>query len=366
MKRLYMLILMCSISVIFAATALSVSTKKIFCVQSYEKGIGCGARLEEGMIRTLKELGYEDGKNIKLFHFYMDTRHKYIKPEQVKMRGRLALKEIFKVDPDLVLIFDDNACEHVMLPLAKSKYPIVFSGVNVRPEYYDAIKDFMVTRENPAYNITGVTEEAPYEATIKLVKELVPGAKKMAAISSTGAPFLLQMARDFEQKMTAHPEKYPVKLEKMEYVRTFKDYKALIRKYENDGDIDVIFDFVLTTLEDKDGKGVPIKEAVRWMVMNQKKPGFTWLADWVPMGYLCSAGIDLPMCGRQVAFKVVQILKGKSPGAIPIDRPKDVYIALNLARAEQLGINIPLHILEAAKKIYRTMSVYPEYRMPGD
>ncbi len=143
MKRLFTLVLMCSLCVIFTVTALAASTKKIFCIQSYEKGIGCGARLEAGMIRTLKELGYEEGKNIKFFHFYMETRHKYIKPEEVKMRGRLALKEIFKVDLDIVLIFDDNACEHVMLPLAKSKYPIVFSGVNIRPEYYNGIKDFM-------------------------------------------------------------------------------------------------------------------------------------------------------------------------------------------------------------------------------
>ncbi len=368
MKRPFFMILagVFFVFITYVSTAFASSPKKIFCVQSYEEGVGCGARIEAGMVKTLKDLGYEEGKDIDLFHFYMETRHKYIKLEEVRLRGELALKEIERVDPDLVVIFDDNACEHVMLPLAKSKYPIVFSGMNVRPEYYDNMTDFMVTREHPSYNITGVTEEAPYEATIKLVKEIVPAAKKMATISSTGARFLLLMAKDFEEKISAHPEDYPIELKKIEYIRTFKDYKSLIEKFEKASDIDIIFNFVLTTLEDDNGKGLPVKDALRWMVKNQKKPGFTWLADWVPMGYLCSAGIDLPKCGSQVAQKVVHVLNGKKPGDIPIETPKDLYIALNLARAEQLGINIPVHILEAAEKTYRTMSVYPEYKMAGD
>ncbi|PXF58047.1 MAG: hypothetical protein C4B58_01435 [Deltaproteobacteria bacterium] len=365
MNRASFIILTAFLILIFVSTALASTPKKIFCVQSYDKGNVCGARIEDGMLKSLKKLGYEDGKNIELFHFYMDTRLEYIKPEEVKMRGKLALNEIKKVDPDLVLIFDDNACEYVMLPLAKSKYPIVFSGMNVRPEYYDNITDFMKTREYPSFNITGVTEEVPYEATIKLLKELVPDAKKMVAISSTGAPFPTLMARDFEQKITAHPEKYPIKLDKMEYIRTFKEYKSLIEKYEKAEDIDIIFNVIITTLEDEKGKGVPLREALGWMVRNQNKPGFTWLADWVPMGYLCSAGIDLPMCGEQVAQQVVQILNGKKPGDIPIERPKDQYVVLNLARAEQLGITIPVSILEAAAKVYRSMSVYPEYQMTG-
>jgi ABC-type uncharacterized transport system substrate-binding protein len=365
MKRAFFIILPVFLIFIFVSTAPASPPKKIFCVQSYDKGNVCGARIEEGMLKSLKKLGYEDGKNIEFFHFYMDTRHEYIKLEEVKMRGKLALNEIKKVDPDLVLIFDDNACEYVMLPLAKSKYPIVFSGMNVRPEYYDNITDFMKTREHPSFNITGVAEEAPYEATIKLLKELVPDAKKMVAISSTGAPFLTLMARDFEQKITAHPEKYPIKLDKMEYIRTFKEYKSLIEKHEKADDIDIIFNVMLTTLEDENGKGVPLREALGWMVRNQKKPGFTWLADWVPMGYLCSAGIDLPMCGEQVAQQVAQILNGKKPCDIPIERPKDQYVVLNLARAEQLGITIPVSILEAAAKVYRSMSVYPEYQMTG-
>ena len=366
MKRPIFMIFAGFLFVTYLSTASAFSPKKIFCVQSYEKGVGCGARIEAGMVKTLKDLGYEEGKDIELFHFYMETRYKYIKLEEVKMRGKLALKEIERIDPDLVVIFDDNACEHAMLPLAKSKYPIVFSGMNVRPEYYDSITDFMVTREHPSYNITGVTEEAPYEATIKLVKELVPTAQTMVAILSTGTRCSLLMAKDFEQKISAHPEKYPVELKKLEYVRTFKEYKASIDKYEKAGDIDIIFDFILTSLEDDNGKAVPVKDALRWMVKNQMKPGFTSLADWVPMGYLCSAGIDLPRCGSQAALKVVYVLNGKKPGDIPIETPEDLYIVLNLARAEQLGINIPVHILEAAKKTYRTMSVYPEYKMAGD
>jgi hypothetical protein len=53
----------------------------------------------------------------------METRHKYIKLEEVRLRGNLALKEIERVDPDLVVIFDDNTC---------ARRGLIFSCVEAR------------------------------------------------------------------------------------------------------------------------------------------------------------------------------------------------------------------------------------------
>jgi hypothetical protein len=63
----------------YVSTAFASSPKKIFCVQSYEKGVGCGARIEAGMVKTLKDLGYEEGKDINLFHFYRLSHIKFHK-----------------------------------------------------------------------------------------------------------------------------------------------------------------------------------------------------------------------------------------------------------------------------------------------
>ena len=66
--------------------------------------------------------------------------------------------------------------------------------------------------------------------------------------------------------------------------------------------------------------------------------------------------------GARQAIQVHRILKGESPGDIPIEAPEEFYIALNLARAQQLGIEIPFEVLGAAKVIHLKMSAYPEIK----
>jgi len=49
------------------------------------------------------------------------------------------------------------------------------------------------------------------------------------------------------------------------------------------------------------------------------------------------------------------VLRGADPGDLPIQSPATPYIAVNLARARQIGVELPVEILEAAHKVYHTM-----------
>ncbi|MFH1578108.1 MAG: hypothetical protein ABIC18_03445, partial [Candidatus Omnitrophota bacterium] len=136
------------------------SPRKVFIVHSYSpREIHGGMGIEMGMLDKLKQLGYKEGKDIEFSRFFMDTQTKYKTIEDVKMRAEMAVAEIKAIDPDIIIVFDDNAFEHVGLPLAKTEYLILFNGVNLNPEYYDAKVDFMETREHPGYNITGIIEQ---------------------------------------------------------------------------------------------------------------------------------------------------------------------------------------------------------------
>lgn len=340
------------------------AVQKILLIESYGKGEGCGAALESGFVPALEEMGYVDGKNIKLENFHMDTSSVYITDEAKAERARLAIEEIKKLDPDVVIVFDDLAFIKVALPLAKTKYKFVYGGVNVSPEFYNKTTEFMISREKPGYNITGVTEESSSDKAIQLLKTIVPKAKTMVIISSKRGAFWITIANETVEDIKAHPERYPLKLIASHLVDNFEDFKKLVLEYNNRPDVDVIYNYGVTELLEAPGatKVIKSQDVVRWLVQNQKKPETTWLMDWVKWGFLCGAGIDLPMSGRQVAMKTIQILKGENPGSIPIDRPKDFYIAINIARAQQLGIEVPFDILSSARIIYSTMSVYPEYQ----
>ncbi|MFH1577738.1 MAG: hypothetical protein ABIC18_01530, partial [Candidatus Omnitrophota bacterium] len=230
----------------------------VFICQSYGPGDKSGGLvIEPGTIEKLKSLGWEDGKTMNLHYFYMDTLANYKSPEYIKMRSRLALEEIDKADKevgiDLLIIFDDNAFEYVALPLAKTKYKILFNGINVDPEYYDKDVDFMQTREHPGYNISGVKEQSVSRVGAKLVKMLIPDATKMVILASATYPYLAQMANELEQDIIENPESYPLELEGMYRASSWEDYQRLTLEMDQRDDVDVIFHYSPHGQYDKSG-----------------------------------------------------------------------------------------------------------------
>lgn len=333
----------------------------ILIVQSYAKGQGCGGRLEVGLMQELKRLGYEDGKNINIRHFYMDTQTKYMSPKQRKMRGALAIKKAQELKPTVLVLFDDTAFRFVALPLAKTSQQIVFGGVNVAPERYNAETEFMKSREKPGYNITGVTEESTSDYATQMMKEIIPSAKGMTIVSSDMTPFFRHIAEDIIDDIKKNPQNYPIEMKSAHFVKKYSELKKLYSAFNKDDNIDVIH-YSSTGLLGDNGEGIKHEEIVRWILKNSKKPTYVWMVDWVPMGFLGGVGINLNLCGRQVATKVVRVLNGEKAADIPIEKPRYRTIDLNLARSQQLGINIPSSLLLVSDNLYTEMTVFPEYK----
>ena len=369
MLRKFSFIFLASIlSLFFCALCLAGDSQanqkpSVLIVQSYAKGEGCGGRLEVGMIEELKKLGYEDGKNVVIHHFYMDTRTRYVSPEQRKMRGKLAIQKAQELNPTVLVIFDDTAFRFVALPLAKTSQQIVYGGVNVSPERYNAQTEFMKSREKPGYNITGVTEEATSDYATQMMKEIIPSAEGMVIVSSDSgvAPFMKQIAEDIIDDIKKNPQNYPVEMKSAYFVNKFSEVKKLYTDINKNKNIDLVH-YNATGLLGDNGEGVKHEEIVRWILKNSKKPTYVWMVDWVPMGFLSGMGINLNLCGYQVAQKVVRVLNGEKAADIPIERPKYHTIEINLARAQQLGIDIPSSVLLAADSLYTDMTLLPEYK----
>ena len=201
---------------------------KVFICQSYGPGEGCGAEIEIGLNRMLKSLGWEDSKTMRVFRFYMDTQTRYKEPADIKARGKLALEKIRQVDPDLLIVMDDNAFEYVGLPLAKSKYPIVFGGVNLDPEYYDEKVDFMISRQHPGYNITGVKEMHVSASSCRLFKQILPQTKKMVILAPSTYSFVRRQVEELKEDINTHPERYPIEIENIYQTPSWEEYQRKI------------------------------------------------------------------------------------------------------------------------------------------
>src|SRR3984957_8566791 len=93
------------------------AAKRIYIVQSYEKGHVCGEPQAEGILDALAAGGWKVGQNLTVQTYYMDTYRTNATPEAMKSEGQKALAEIADFKPDIVFALDDAAVRQVMLPL---------------------------------------------------------------------------------------------------------------------------------------------------------------------------------------------------------------------------------------------------------
>ncbi len=342
---------------VYEAMELNVIPKPfhVLIVQSNEKGLGAGSDIEKELLAELGRNDFVEGNNLKVSRFYMQTRRTYITTEQVYRRGQAALEKVEQVKPDLVITLDDVAAKEVMLPLVDSSWPVLFGGIILPPEKYNNTRRFMSGRVHPGHNVSGVTGEYQYEKTMEAAHLAFPEAKNVVLITTEGSFWQDGMNKILKGKVAACERRCNFASVRIESASTLKEFKRLILKYNGDPDVDLISAVSPIGLVREDGTVSPLPETLSWLFANQTKPGFTFCDNWVQYGYLIAAAIDFETTGRQLGQLAIRVLRGADPGDLPIQSPAAPYIVVNLARARQLGVELPVEILEAAHKVYHTM-----------
>lgn len=66
-------------------------------------------------------------------------------------------------------------------------------------------------------------------------------------------------------------------------------------------------------------------------------------------GGLASLGLDYYNLGRQTGEMAVEVLEGADPAVMPIQSQSDYSYTISKSMAEEIGIEIPEHLLEFAE-----------------
>jgi ABC-type uncharacterized transport system substrate-binding protein len=73
----------------------------------------------------------------------------------------------------------------------------------------------------------------------------------------------------------------------------------------------------------------------------------------VDEGGLMSYGVDFHDLFRRAAHYVDKILKGTKPADLPVQQATKFEFIVNLKAAKQIGLTIPVRVLERANKVLK-------------
>ena len=139
---------------------------RIIIVSSYHKEYLWSQDTHKGVCKALLKFKYLDNrKQIETFtkndivissksvikKVWMNTKKKSSKPQIAAATLRI-LKDIKRFKPDIILLGDDNAANHIGNQFIDTDIPVVFWGINGNPSKYGLIDSV----EKPGHNITGV------------------------------------------------------------------------------------------------------------------------------------------------------------------------------------------------------------------
>lgn len=341
------------------------SEVNVVIVYSYHHDFWVVQEEEAGLVKGLAAAGFSEGVNIRAARFYLDTKRANKTPQSMEQAAKDLVRIIQELAPDIVFIFDDDALRHVGGKLFDNGPPIVFGGVNMlvtRDDYAwldetrrSALADSI---DHPGHNVTGVEEKLPFAAGFELLHQLLPEAKTAIFISDDSPISRALLGAAGGENALENPH---IQVVSTQYTNKFQELQRIVMEHQDK--VDSVVLFLPWSLEDEDGDYVPYKKVVRWMLQNNSRPGVAYLDTLARAGYLCGMVVDMQQQGFHAGLIGGRILHGESPGDIPIMDPVANRLLINLARAQQLGVDVSFDVLKDADMVYKTMSAYPEYKM---
>lgn len=277
--------------------------------------------VRDGVRDELAERGYKAGEN--LTWLYENAQGNAGTAAQIarKFAGE---------QPDVIVAIATPSAQTVAA--AVRDIPVVFSAVT------DPVSAKLVSQlEKPGANITGVTDMLPMDRHIDMVLEVVPNAKTIGTVYSPGEANAVALVDDLEAELA----KRNITLEK---AAATKSSEVLAAARSLAGKVDAIY---LTT----DNTVITAAEAVISLGYQSKTPVFAADTDTVARGAAAALGFNYYDVGRQTGAIVARILKGESPGNIPVEQVEKLSLHVNPESAAKMGVTLPQALIDRADKI---------------
>ncbi|KAA9219736.1 MULTISPECIES: ABC transporter substrate-binding protein [Aerococcus] len=265
-------------------------------------------RAKEGFQDSLKEAGYEEGKNLEIeFH-----------NSQGDQSNLQSITQQLKGKKDLILSIATPAAQ-AMLNTDKET-PQLFTAVT------DPVGAKLVeSMEKPGKNMTGTSDMAPVGDVVDLLLKADPSIKTIGILynsSEVNSEVQYEQAKEYI-------ESKGLKVESMTVTSTNDVQQATKILAEKVDGIYLPTDNTIANTIQTIGK----------VLMETKTPSVAAF-DAAIEGSLCAYGVDYYKLGQQTGNIAVDILKGdKKPEETPVEMSKDLVVKVNDEMAAALGMD---------------------------
>jgi putative tryptophan/tyrosine transport system substrate-binding protein len=263
----------------------------------------------------LAELGWKEG---------IDLQIEYRWPGNRPDRLHADVAEIVRLNPDAILVSNEPTL--AFTSVATRAIPIVFANVTLGglARHYN--------------NVTGIIAIEPEvaEKWVSVLKDFVPGIERLGFLyGSASAP------KEFLQRVEEATASRGLKLVPMVARRATLDATIAQFAAEPNGGLVVMPSFVTAILRPR-----IVAAAAQYRV-----PAIYGHRFFVAEGGLISFGTDIAQSFAQAASSIDRILKGETPGDLPLQPPTRYDLVLNHKTANEMGLNVPASVLALADEV---------------
>lgn len=193
---------------------------------------------------------------------------------------------------------------------------------------------------HPGGNITGLTsltQELAAKRT-SIIKEWVPGARRVAALLNMDNPTLLSDWKSVERAASVQGFR-PILLD----VRRREDIARAFETAHNEHADAMIVSTDTVTQANRD--------LIVELAAKQRLPTIYPSREFIDAGGLIMYGVNYPDLYRRAAVFVDKILKGANPADLPVEQPTKFEMLINLKAAKALGLTVPPGLLAQADEL---------------
>lgn len=212
----------------------------------------------------------------------------------------------------------------------EAKVPVIFNAVS------DPVAAKLAVSETEAMDgITGVSDMLPVDEQLKLIREMLPDAKKIGILYTTSEANSVSTIESYKEKVGEYG---------FELVE-----KGITNAAEIPQAVDLLVSEVDCISNMTDNTVVANLPVLIEKATAKNIPVFGSEEEQVGNGCIASAGIDYIELGRKAGVMAAKVLKGTDIKTIPYETMTESKITINTDAAEKIGVTIPQSITDRAE-----------------